>query len=226
MMYVHHPWTWLNSQAGSLAIELCLWIVHITIDIFCCHTWAPAAYSLVPRPSIPLWLKAWVRGYSLIGVESTSTSPGWISVLLYMWHQLYKTVCKTVKVPWYPPRYRLILFLCMSPLYGFFHFPFAPASFPGHVGETTWQLPQVQTAYGCKVTAIAYLLQAVKSMWYVWYFHQLRTVLSCSWKQLFAAGSATEGKLPGRLAYTAWEWGYFGPWGGPTLPSNFPTLYC
>ena len=111
--------------------------------------------------------------------------------LLYIWHQLYKTVCKTVKVSWYPPRHRLILFLCMSPLYGFFHFPFAPASFPGHVGETAWQLPWVQTVYGCNVTAMSYLIQAVKSMWY---FHQMRMVLSCSWKQLFAAGSVTEGK--------------------------------
>ena len=40
---------------------------------------------------------------------------------------------------------RLILFLCMSLLYGFLQFPFAVASFPGHVGETAWQLPQVQT---------------------------------------------------------------------------------
>ena len=30
-------------------------------------------------------------------------------------------------------------------------------------GETAWQLPRVQTVYGCNVTAIAYLIQAVKS---------------------------------------------------------------
>ena len=43
-MYVHHPWTWLNSL-DLLEIELCLWIVHITI--LCCHAWAPAACSLI-----------------------------------------------------------------------------------------------------------------------------------------------------------------------------------
>ena len=53
-------------------------------------------------------------------------------------------------------------------------------------GETAWQLPRVQTVYGRNVTAIAYLIQSVKSTWYFWYFHRLRTVLSCSWKQLFA----------------------------------------
>ena len=30
-------------------------------------------------------------------------------------------------------------------------------------GETVWQLPRVQTVYGRNVTAIAYLIQAVKS---------------------------------------------------------------
>ena len=53
-------------------------------------------------------------------------------------------------------------------------------------GETAWQLPPVQTVYGCNVTAIAYLIQSVKSTWYFWYFHRMRTVLSCLWKQLFA----------------------------------------
>ena len=31
-------------------------------------------------------------------------------------------------------------------------------------GETAWQLPQVQTVYRRNVTAIAYLIQAVKFM--------------------------------------------------------------
>ena len=30
-------------------------------------------------------------------------------------------------------------------------------------GETAWQLPRVQTVYGRNVTAIAYLIQSVKS---------------------------------------------------------------
>ena len=72
-MYVHHPWTWLNSQAGSLGIELCLWIVHITI--FCCHAWAPAACSL-------------------IGFRAPSTSPGWISVPSLHVTSTFAYVCK------------------------------------------------------------------------------------------------------------------------------------
>ena len=31
-------------------------------------------------------------------------------------------------------------------------------------GETAWQLPLVQTVYGRNATAIAYLIQSVKSM--------------------------------------------------------------
>ena len=50
-------------------------------------------------------------------------------------------------------------------------------------GDQAWQLPRVQTLYGRNITAIAYLIQAVKS---TSYFHWLRTVFSCSWKQLLA----------------------------------------
>ena len=58
----------------------------------------------------------------------------------------------------------------------------------------TWQLPRVQTVYGCYVTVIAIfhynrLVHVILTI-----FPAVRMGLSCSWKQLFAVGSTTEVK--------------------------------
>ena len=68
------------------------------------------------------------------------------------------------------------------------------ASFPGRIGEIAWQLPRVQTVYGCYVTVIAIfhynrLVQVILTN-----FPAVRMGLSCSWKQLFAVRSTTEVK--------------------------------
>ena len=52
------------------------------------------------------------------------------------------------------------------------------------VGETAWQLPQIQTVYRCNVTTIAYLIQAVKVHVIPLIFLPAEKVLSCSWKQI------------------------------------------
>ena len=68
------------------------------------------------------------------------------------------------------------------------------ASFPGRIGETAWQLPRVQTVYGCDVMVIAkfHYNRLVHVMLTI--FPAVRMELSCSWKQLFAVRSTTEVK--------------------------------
>jgi len=57
-----------------------------------------------------------------------------------------------------------------------------------------WQLPQVQTVYGCYVTVIAIyhhnrLVHVILTI-----FPAVRMELSCLWKQLLAVRSTTEVK--------------------------------
>ena len=68
------------------------------------------------------------------------------------------------------------------------------ASFPGCIGETAWQLPRVQTVYGCYVMVIAIFHYKTLVHVILTIFPALRMGLSCSWKQLFAVRSTTEVK--------------------------------
>ena len=68
------------------------------------------------------------------------------------------------------------------------------ASFPGRIGETAWQLPRVQTVYGCYVMVIAIFHYNILVHVILTIFPAVRLGLSCTWKQLFAARSTTEVK--------------------------------
>ena len=148
-----------------------------------------------------LELRHWSRGWrctytihghgsilKLIGLRAPSTSPQY---LLYMWHQLYKMVCKTVKVFWYPPRHTLILLLCMSPLYGFFQFPSLvprPCRRNGLATSASSNCIRMQRHGNCipHSSSEVHVIRLI--------FPPAENSPFCSWKQLFAAGSVTEGK--------------------------------
>jgi len=68
------------------------------------------------------------------------------------------------------------------------------ASFPGRIGETAWQLPRVQTVYGCYVTVNAIFHYNTLVHVILTIFPAVRMGLSFSWKQLFAVRSTTEVK--------------------------------
>jgi len=72
------------------------------------------------------------------------------------------------------------------------HSPHQPRS--QAVGETVWQLPRVQTVYGCDITVIARFHSNSLVHVILTIFPAVRMGLSCSWKQLFAVGSTTEVK--------------------------------
>jgi len=57
-----------------------------------------------------------------------------------------------------------------------------------------WQLPLVQTVYGCNVTVIAIFCSDSLVHVILIIFPAVRMGLSCSWNQLFAVGSTTEVK--------------------------------
>ena len=180
-------WIWIWSESDRILSRQQLLM---TLRVW--WHWATGAQALEQRMTMYVhhpW--AWFNSQAdWVWVHPVQVLAG-SQYLLYMWHQLYKMVCKTVKVSWYPPRHRLILLLCMSPLYGFFQFPSLvprPCRRNGLATSVSSNCIRMQRHGNC-IPHSSSQVHVIRLI-----FRPAENSPSCSWKQLFAAGSVMEGK--------------------------------